>query len=544
MPYGRQQDGTVAIGSLELLQSSSVMTLFNTSDPALRTGSAGEESAASVSAEIQDESFDIVIMNPPFTSNTAKERLHIGTFAPAFAAFGNDDKTQKDMAKRIARFRTGTCYHGHAGMASAFAGLAHRKLMPGGILALVLPLTASAASSWQRFRQMIEQYYTDMTVLSIAATKDDMSFSSDTGMAEILIIARKLKQDETPDFRTRFISLTRRPQSFAHAAALSQKINDPDYIRQIEDGPYGGTATMVGDDISGEMLASAIPANGGIWGGVRIRDYSLAQTAYALSQSRLWLPAHVEPVELKVATLDKVASLGLYDLDITGRPPQGPFSKLAPSPTATYPALWNHKAKNERRMVCEPDSQLQVRLNMELKATRVWATASRSHFNREFTFGSQPLCVAFTEQKTIGGRVWPNVIFGDEHYDYAFAVWGNSTLGLLSYWWHSSRQQSSKAGMAIRTADSLPILDFRALTDAQLTTAKDIFDDFRDRDLMPAYLADADPNRAHLDKRVICDLLGFDHDTYQAVRLLAAKWCAEPSVHGGKKRPRNATLVI
>ena len=26
-------------------------------------------------------------------------------------------------------------------------------------------------------------------------------------------------------------------------------------------------------------------------------------------------------------------------------------------------------------------------------------------------------------------------------------------------------------------------------------------------------------------------------DIYQAVRLLAAKWCAEPSVHGGKKRP-------
>ena len=28
MPYGRQPDGTVAIGSLELLQSSSVQTLF------------------------------------------------------------------------------------------------------------------------------------------------------------------------------------------------------------------------------------------------------------------------------------------------------------------------------------------------------------------------------------------------------------------------------------------------------------------------------------------------------------------------------------
>ena len=140
--------------------------------------------------------------------------------------------------------------------------------------------------------------------------------------------------------------------------------------------------------------------------------------------------------------------------------------------------------------------------------------------------------------------MWPNVIFNDKRFDYALVEWGNSTLGLLSYWWHSSRQQSSKAGMTIRSADSLPVLDFRALTDEQLMKAEDIFDEFRDKELMPAFLADADPNRALLDRRVICDLLGFDEDVYVGVRRLAAKWCAEPSVHGGKKRPKGATLVV
>ena len=87
------------------------------------------------------------------------------------------------------------------------------------------------------------------------------------------------------------------------------------------------------------------------------------------------------------------------------------------------------------------------------------------------------------------------------------------------------------------------MLDFRALTDEQLRTAEAIFNEFRDKDLKPAYLADADPNRALLDRRVICDLLGFDEDTYASVRRLAAKWCAEPSVHGGKARPRSAKLI-
>ena len=137
-----------------------------------------------------------------------------------------------------------------------------------------------------------------------------------------------------------------------------------------------------------------------------------------------------------------------------------------------------------------------------------------------------------------------DVTFDDKRMDFAFSVWTNSTLGLMCHWWHSSRQQSSKAGMTIRSAESLPVLDLRTLTDDQLSTAESIFDDFRDRDLMPAFLADIDPNRALLDRCVVRDLLGFNKSTYQAVRLLAAKWCAEPSVHGGKKRPKSAGLVI
>lgn len=36
------------------------------------------------------------------------------------------------------------------------------------------------------------------------------------------------------------------------------------------------------------------------------------------------------------------------------------------------------------------------------------------------------------------------------------------------------------------------------------------------------------------------DLLGFRVDVYRKVRLLAAKWCAEPLAHGGKRKPRGA----
>ena len=181
---------------------------------------------------------------------------------------------------------------------------------------------------------------------------------------------------------------------------------------------------------------------------------------------------------------------------------------------------------------------------MEAKAAQVWSTASRAHVSRGFRFNSQSLAVAFTDRLSIGGRAWPNVELKVEQFDYAFAVWGNSTLGLLCYWWHSTRQVAGRGDITISAVESLPVLDFRELSDDQLVMAELIFDEFRDKELKPAYLADADPNRCLLDRRVVCDLLGFDQTVYEAVRRLAAKWCAEPSVHGGKQRPKNAELVI
>ena len=532
------------IGSLELLQSSKVQTLFNVSDPAMRTGSAGEETAAQVSTQIPDIGFDLVIMNPPFTSATNHEGAHADITNPAFAAFDASDADQKEMGQRANKLAKNTCYHGNAGIASAFAALGHKKLKPGGVLALVLPLSATAGLSWRGLRNMLAKHYIGLTIVTIAASdNDDLSFSSDTGMAECLVVARRRRVDEQPEEVACFISLNCRPKGFAHASALATRIHDGEHIRGIQNGPYGATSLMIGEELAGKMIAAPLSSSEGGWGAVRLSDYSVAQTAFTLSKSRLWPPGVASSTELKMALLSDVGNLGLVDRDITGPVPRGPFDRTQSSPTATYSALWSHDAKREIQMVCTPDSQLQVRPGMESKAVAVWATASRAHLNRDFRFNSQPLTVAFTEQPSLGGRAWPNVTFDDEQFDYALTVWANSTLGQLSFWWHSNRQVAGRGTITIRAAESLPVLDFRCLTDEQLLTAETIFEEFRRKDLMPAYLADADPNRALLDRRVICDLLGFGEEIYQAVRLLSAKWCAEPSVHGGKKRPENAKLV-
>ena len=198
MPFGRQKDNTVRIGSLELLTRSHVKPLFRTSDPAKSAGEKEDVAADRDDVNIPDESCDLVIMNPPFTRTTAAGGPYTGTYAAAFAAFGADIDEQKDMAARMKKQSKDTCYHGNAGMGSAFAALGDKKLKPGGVMGLVLPLTAVSGKSWTKMRAMFAQNYTDIDILSIAAAKSDMvSFSSDTKIAEVLIIARKNGASQT-----------------------------------------------------------------------------------------------------------------------------------------------------------------------------------------------------------------------------------------------------------------------------------------------------------------------------------------------------------
>ena len=545
LPYGRLQDNSVAIGSLEFLNTNSQMTFSNLSDPPRRVTGNGEERSPQSFAEAPDDGFDLVIMNPPFTRAGSdwegQERTEDAI--KQFRGMSTDLQTQREMANREKAHSRGTCAHGYAGIASTFAALAHRKLKRGGVLALVLPLSAAAGMSWQMFREMLATEYTDLTVVSIAAASNDqLSFSADTDIAECLVLCRKLGNGESPDGRVGFVSLNARPRSLFQSAELAKNILSAGSVRQLEDGPYDGTNLDVGTETYGKILTAPCPSSGDPWAGTRINDYSLAQTAFALSGSRLWLPGMAQSQRLEVARLNEVGQRGFYDMNIVGNGNAAAFTRTGPSPTATYPSLWNHAARNETRMVCVPDSQLQVKQGREDRAAMVWATASRAHLNRDFRFNSQPLTAAFTERVSIGGRAWPNVFFPDDKYDFAFVLWSNSTLGLLSYWWHSNRQVAGRGTTTISAIETLPLLDFRALTDEQLAQAEAIFEEFRDKELQPAYLADADPSRALLDRRVVCDMLGFDEEIYRGVRQLAAKWCAEPSVHGGKVRPKDAVF--
>ena len=114
-------------------------------------GRHGRERTRDTGQRYLTASFDLVIMNPPFTRDTGHEGEKIGVPNPMFAAFGSKEEEQREMAKAAKRLLQGTSAHGNAGEASAFLVLADRKLKDSGTLAMVMPLSLMSGEAWEAF---------------------------------------------------------------------------------------------------------------------------------------------------------------------------------------------------------------------------------------------------------------------------------------------------------------------------------------------------------------------------------------------------------
>ena len=537
--YGKTDDGGVSIGSLDLLASNGeVKPLIALHSGAAVTGTGSAQAADAI--DMPQFSQDLVIMNPPFTraGSDWEGDSRSSDYIKQFRGLDNDLKTQRKMSALEKKYGVDTCAHGYAGIASWFVALADRMVKPNGAIALVLPLTVLQGSSWQKVRKLLAENYEDVIVITIAASQSqDQSFSADTGMAETLIVARQSSNGRAS--RGLFVNLDQRPnnemESLEIAKAISIFASDPN-VRKFESGPIGGEPLVVGDAQIGEVIDAPLSSDSP-WSSAGVADFFVVQTAHQLTRGQLWLPqiSKQDRSPIAISTIQQISRVGLHHMNIASRSPQAAFDRInTRRGVPTYPMLWNHDAKKETNLVVQPDSEGRIKPNMHTRADEIWNTRSYAHYNADFRFNSQPLGVAFTEERTIGGTAWPNLQFDSKELEIAHTLWANSTLGLMLYWWHSSRQQAGRGRMPITAIRTMPTLDVTSLSDAQLQTAESIFDDMRHHDFLPANEAYRDQTRQELDRRVLVDLLGLPDTVLEPLGVLRLKWCSEPSVHGGK----------
>ena len=506
IPYGIDGVGT-HIGALDLLNSNHSYSLFATGES---MGGMKSDSRSGHSVTIKDKSCDLVIMNPPFTRPTNhKGTDRDNTPVPSFAGFGKSHDEQRAMSSKLKMCQP-EFGHGNAGLASNFMDLGHRKLSDEGVLALVIPFAFTRGKGWEKARKALAAHYSDIHILSIATTgSTTRAFSADTGIAECLVVATKRRP---PQPSTVYSNLPARPASLLEAAVAAR-----------------------------DSRGKAAPGNILDAGGAGVVSASVIESSRSLQTGRLLLPRQPEATLIPIVRLGAVARRGLYDLDINGAPPRGAFHirRVRQNEVPDYPALWNHDAKRERRFIVLPDACGDVDAEHAQKAALDWKqTASRLHANRDFRLNSQSLAMCLTPEKCLGGTAWPNIVPSDERHEIPLLLWCNSTLGLLMHWWKGTRQQAGRSRMTITAIPDLPVLDPRKLTDQRLDHCRAIFDDLKDHEFLPANEAWRDETRKALDRELlfgITSVLQLDPGLEEGLDLLRKQWCAEPSVHGGKR---------
>ena len=534
MPYGtgvgEEHGRGVAIGSLDLTVATQTRSLFATGQ---RQARGAQEDMEIQDLELPHESVDLVIMNPPFTRPTGHEANKVGIPVPSFAGFRTTADEQRAMSNRLAVIRKALekpVGHGNAGLASNFIDLAHAKVRPGGVVALVLPIAAVQGSAWREARKLLAERYKDIVIVAIAASGNfDRAFSADTGMAEALIVATKRNEGDSDAVQPAlFVNLHRRPASLLEAAETAQ------LAARVPTTPDAGRLCA-----GSQTLGSYVRAPLSEGGCAALRESAIADAIMALRRGELRMPRFRQSLPMPICPLGDLGDRGLYHLDIgtanEEQPPfRGPFRIVPVQGVPSYPILWSHRANLERGLTVEPDRQGQARPDCDARAADAWRTATRLHFNRDFRLNSQSLAACLTPERALGGRAWPNFRLHNTNWDKVIVLWANCTLGLMLFWWSGSRQQQGRVALTISELPELAVLDPRSLSEAKIKQADAIFERFRGAIFKPAHEACRDDVRQDLDRAVLVELLEGQEDLLDPLNNLRRQWCDEPSVHGGK----------
>lgn len=495
--------------------------------------------------------FSHILMNPPFTSNTKSNADRHAMFA----SFGIGREVQKDMSKREKSLFNGTCANGNAGEASNFLAIADRMLRHGGTLGMVLPSTIAWGSSWRACRNLIANEYEDVCVVSIAAPSEkDMSFSFDTGIGEILLIAKKRHINENKNnnrtvvettttmtssdpaihgetagsTRGRFVSLYSRPNSVFQALELCKEVRMANAPNKLDNGVHGGTPVMIGGDVVGSIMDC--PLDTEWWWHVSVRDSALAQFLYKLSKGIFAPPNHNTSYTIPMTVPGPV--FGISDRDIIDQNKKGgraPFMRYPLDNTAVHRVLMNNNSSTQTTIMTEPDGMaVPKRHATEAHIQRVAETATHLHVNRVCRYTSQSVLFPYTREPTLASGAFPSFNLSGR-YEKAMAVWGNSSLGIMCFWIHAGKQQLGRGKATKTSMEHMPILDVSRLDQRTIKAFNRIFDRHFNDKLRPMNMCYSDPIRNAIDNEML-SALKIDYPL-DDIRL---RFCREPVVRCGR----------
>ena len=215
-------------------------------------------------------------------------------------------------------------------------------------------------------------------------------------------------------------------------------------------------------------------------------------------------------------------------------------------------ALWGASAEKQRSLHVLPTHKglAPPGVGSPEQRRRIRESVSTLFYARNIRWTSQALLSASTPQPTLGGSTWTALGHEDARVRKAYALWWNSTLGMIVHWTQGQRTQNGRSRTQIGALRKIPCPRLDKLSDALLDMASARFDALSNQSLLPARDAAKDPVRKEIDAAVsnIFEIHKAqsaskeatslesvpDSGISNAIGILRELWCAEPSVHGWK----------
>lgn len=427
-----------------------------------------------------------------------------------------------------------------AGMGASFLALARKRTKLGGRIGFVLPLTAAFAKSWAATRRMIELEFTDITAIAVAAGqalgKD--ALSADTGMEEMLLVATRTQADaKGKNALIKCVTLhspvTRSGEAGELARAISGTID-------LVDGVGSSRPIVVGETEIGQVCVFDAGGRGAPWGPLGVTHAGLAVAANKMACGRLDLIGKSMELDTGMTTLGDLFHIGpthhlighLRGGDAIGAFELFPVTGSADAVGADR-SLWATDSEAQRSLVVLPTHKGVPVPGGNCGEMR--ARQGKLFYARNMRWTSQALLVAMTKHDAMGGSAWTALENNDIRVCKAFALWANSTLGMMVHWTQGQRTHAGRSRTQIGALGQIPCPKLDRIGGDKLDFAAASFDELASRQLLPACQAHADDTRREIDAAVV-RMLGLPQGANESVDELRLLWCSEPSVHGQNRQ--------
>jgi hypothetical protein len=554
VPLGLRE-GRVTLGSLEFIKGRSLPSVAMYLSQAPLQFLKEAEVASITGGEVPEAlpEFDILIMNPPFTRPTGRQRRKGGGlfgFIPDRSVRARvleeyrllREKVRRELLEfteaeerfvHIPDFKQ--LYNqygliadideyfniGQAGEGLLFLYLAYKLVKDGGRIAFVLPKSLLNGISWFLARNLLlRKFHLEHIVVSYDA-QGGYNFSESTNLSEVLIVAKRREPSEKKETTTITILLTK-PKTALEARALAFKI-----LRTAEDDKYveiNGASAYI-SKLSRRILVENIDN----WGRLcAFPSHRLNRNVIELLSGKLF------EKEVPIAVLGSIADV--VGLAVRRGTFHDVFQQVKTKTPESIPALIGGDEDVRRRIAVRSNAWVVC------KNFRYLSTASRFLVPDRIWVDTTRAIALYCDEPVVC-----NMFFGlkqkqcvnlTENHFKALILWLNTTWGILTILANRTETRGRWIELTITKWKLQPVLNVIQLDEETVAKLARVLDQHYDKELrrLPDQFNpnDIDPVRKAIDRGFL-EAMGIEVDEnelnelYRLVYQTLKMWIGEDS---------------